>query len=64
MRRRDDLGAGPTTTLYNPATGTGIITFHQTFLGGTFALYADPAVGWGDRARARSTRPASSARSS
>ena len=39
--------APPDYSLYNPATGTGIITFHQTFQGGTFALNADPAVGWG-----------------
>jgi len=37
----------PDYSLYNPVTGTGLITFHQTFQGGTFALYADPAVGWG-----------------
>ena len=37
----------PDYTLYNPVTGSGLIIFHQTFEGGTFALYADPAVGWG-----------------
>ena len=37
----------PDYSLYNPATGTGVITYHQTFLGGTFTLYADPAVGGG-----------------
>jgi hypothetical protein len=34
-------------SLYNKVTGTGFITYYQTFLGGTFSLYNDPAVGWG-----------------
>ena len=37
----------PDYTLYNPITGTGMIVYHQTFNGGTFALYTDPNVGWG-----------------
>ena len=37
----------PDYSLFNPLTGTGFITYHQTFLGGTFSLYNDPAVGWG-----------------
>jgi hypothetical protein len=40
----------PDYSLYNAGTGTGLITYHQTFQGGTFALYADPAVGWGSGA--------------
>jgi len=31
----------------NYNAGNGWVTYHQTFLGGTFALYSDPAVGWG-----------------
>lgn len=41
------VGTAPDVSLYNPVTGTGFITYHQTFNGGTFALYADPNVGWG-----------------
>jgi hypothetical protein len=37
----------PDMSLYNPITGTGFITYNQTFNGGTFTLYADPNVGWG-----------------
>lgn len=37
----------PDSSNFNKVTGTGWITYHQTFTGGTFALYADPAVGWG-----------------
>lgn len=37
----------PNTSQFNPVTGTGWIMYHQTFLGGTFAIYNDPAVGWG-----------------
>ena len=37
----------PDYSLYNAGNGTGLITYHQTFQGGTFALYADPGVGWG-----------------
>lgn len=37
----------PDVSLYNPITGTGFITYHQTFSGGTFALYPDITVGWG-----------------
>lgn len=37
----------PDYSLYNAVTGTGVIAYHQTFQGGTFALYADPVVGWG-----------------
>jgi hypothetical protein len=32
---------------FNYGTMTGYVTYNQTFAGGTFALYADPAVGWG-----------------
>lgn len=45
----------PDLTLYNPATGTGVITYHQTFNGGTFALYADPNVNWGSGSGALNT---------
>jgi len=38
----------PDYSLYNPVTGTGFITYHQTFTGGTFTLYPDVTVGWGD----------------
>jgi hypothetical protein len=34
----------PDYSLYNPGTGTGVITFHQTFNGGTFTLYSDPSM--------------------
>ncbi len=37
----------PDYSLYDSVTGTGLITYHQTFLGGTFELYSDPAVAWG-----------------
>ncbi|HEX6791852.1 MAG TPA: hypothetical protein VF247_11130, partial [Candidatus Krumholzibacteria bacterium] len=37
----------PDYSLYNPVTGTGFITYHQTFTGGTFTLYTDASVGWG-----------------
>lgn len=37
----------PDSTNFNKATGTGFITYNQTFIGGTFTLYEDPAVGWG-----------------
>jgi hypothetical protein len=37
----------PDSTNFNRITGTGWITYRQTFQGGVFALYADPAVGWG-----------------
>jgi hypothetical protein len=32
---------------FNFGTMTGNVTYNQTFAGGTFSLYADPAVGWG-----------------
>lgn len=32
---------------FNFTTMTGYVTYNQTFAGGTFSLYADPAVGWG-----------------
>ncbi len=32
---------------YDFGTNTGYVTYNQTFDGGTFSLYADPAVGWG-----------------
>ena len=38
----------PDMSLYNAITGTGFITYHQTFTGGTFTLYPDVTVGWGD----------------
>lgn len=34
----------PDYSLYNPVTGTGLITFHQTFTGGTFTFYSDPSM--------------------
>lgn len=37
----------PDSSRYNKLTGTGFITYHQTFQGGTFSLYNDPAVIWG-----------------
>ena len=37
----------PDYSLYNAITGTGFITYHQTFNGGTFTLYPDFLVGWG-----------------
>ena len=40
----------PDYSLYNAGTGTGLITYHQTFQGGTFALFSDPGVGWGSGA--------------
>jgi hypothetical protein len=48
----------PDYSLYNPITGTGFITYHQTFNGGTFTLYADPNVGWGSGSGALSTTSA------
>ncbi len=32
---------------FNFGTMTGTVTYSQTFAGGTFTLFADPAVGWG-----------------
>ena len=32
---------------FNQVTGNGFITYHQTFTGGTFTMYADANVGWG-----------------
>lgn len=37
----------PDYSQYNAGTGTGFITYYQTFNGGTFTLYTDPNVGWG-----------------
>jgi hypothetical protein len=37
----------PDSSQFNKVTGTGWITYHQTFLGGTFALYEDSTVAWG-----------------
>jgi hypothetical protein len=37
----------PDSSLYNKQTGTGFISYHQIFQGGTFAIYFDAAVGWG-----------------
>ena len=34
----------PDYSLYNSGTGTGLITFNQTFTGGTFTLYSDPSM--------------------
>jgi hypothetical protein len=36
----------PDSSLFNKVTQTGTITYHQTFAGGTFTLFADPTVGW------------------
>jgi hypothetical protein len=43
----ETTATAPDYSLYNPMTGTGFITYHQTFTGGSFTLYADMAVGWG-----------------
>ena len=37
----------PDSSHFNKITGTGFIVYTQTFLGGTFSIYTDPAVGWG-----------------
>ncbi len=37
----------PDSSDFNAITGTGFITYHQTFVGGTFTLYPDVSVGWG-----------------
>lgn len=37
----------PDSSLFNAGTGTGVITYRQTFNGGTFSLYASVPVGWG-----------------
>ncbi|MBI5836690.1 MAG: hypothetical protein HZB25_05560 [Candidatus Eisenbacteria bacterium] len=37
----------PDSSLFNPVTQTGTITYHQTFNGGTFTLFTAPSVGWG-----------------
>lgn len=41
------VGTPPDLSLFNPITGTGFITYYQTFNGGTFYLYNDGIVGWG-----------------
>lgn len=43
----ETVATPPDVSLYNAGTGTGFITYYQTFNGGTFTLYADPNVGWG-----------------
>jgi len=43
----ETTGTPPDVSLYNPVTGTGFITYYQTFNGGTFTLYNDGIVGWG-----------------
>ncbi len=50
----------PDYSLYNPITGTGFITYHQTFTGGTFTLYPDFAVGWGSGTGTLNTTQATS----
>lgn len=37
----------PDSSHFNKLTGTGFIVYTQTFQGGTFSIYTDPAVGWG-----------------
>jgi len=37
----------PDSSHFNKITGTGFIVYTQTFQGGTFSIYTDPAVGWG-----------------
>jgi len=44
----ETVASPPDYSLYNPVTGTGFITYHQTFNGGTFTLYPDVTVGWGN----------------
>ena len=43
----ETMSVPPDSSGFNKVTGDGWITYRQTFQGGTFALYADPAVGWG-----------------
>ena len=43
----ETVGTPPDVSLYNPITGTGFITYYQTFNGGTFNLYNVGAPGWG-----------------
>jgi hypothetical protein len=50
----------PDYSLYNPMTGNGFITYHQTFQGGTFTLYTDPNVGWGSGSGTLNTTQATS----
>jgi hypothetical protein len=50
----------PDYSLYNAGTGTGFITYHQTFTGGTFTLYTDVAVGWGNGTGTLNTTQATS----
>ncbi len=50
----------PDVSLYNAGTGTGFITYYQTFNGGTFTLYTDAMVGWGNGTGTLNTTQATS----
>lgn len=43
----ETVAQAPDVSLFNSSTGTGVITYHQTFNGGTFSLYSVGGVGWG-----------------
>ena len=43
----ENTSVPPDSSHFNKTTGTGFITYNQTFEGGIFAIYSDPAVGWG-----------------
>lgn len=50
----------PDYSQYDPITGTGFITYYQTFEGGTATLYPDPNVGWGSGTATLNTTQATS----
>jgi len=50
----------PDMSLFNAITGTGFITYHQTFVGGSFTIYTDILVGWGDGTGTLNTTQATS----
>jgi hypothetical protein len=50
----------PDSSLYSKTTGTGFITYNQTFEGGTFAIYYDATVGWGSGSGTINTTAATS----
>ncbi len=41
------VGQAPDYSQFNQVTGTGFITYHQTFNGGSLTIYPDANVGWG-----------------
>jgi len=56
----ETVSQAPDSILYNAITGTGFITYRQTFVGGSFTLYTDVTVGWGSGTGTLNTTQATS----